>query len=50
MGQERKTDERVPLNQSARYDGLSGLHESRIDDISMGAVSSMRVVRLIQVR
>jgi PilZ domain len=36
MGQERRTDERVPLNLAARYDGLSGAHEARIDDISMG--------------
>lgn len=36
MGQERRTDERVPLNLSARYDGLSGLHEARIEDISLG--------------
>jgi len=36
MGQERRTDERVALNLSARYDGLSGLHEARIEDLSMG--------------
>ena len=36
MGQERRTDERVPLNLSARYDGLSGLHEARIEDLSLG--------------
>ena len=36
MGQERRTDERVQLNLSARYDGLSGLHEARIEDISLG--------------
>ena len=36
MGQERRTDERVPLNLPARYDGLSGLHEAHIEDISLG--------------
>ena len=34
--QERRTDERVPLNLPARYDGLSGAHDTRIDDIGMG--------------
>jgi hypothetical protein len=34
--EERRTDERVPLNLPARYDGLSGRHEARIEDISMG--------------
>jgi PilZ domain len=36
MGQERRTDERIQLNLSARYDGLAGLHEARIEDISLG--------------
>ena len=36
MPEERRTDQRVPLNLSARYDGLSGVHEARVEDISMG--------------
>lgn len=33
---DRREDERVPLNLPARYDGLSGAHATRIDDIGMG--------------
>ena len=33
--EERRTDLRVPLNLPARYDGLSGAHEARVDDISV---------------
>lgn len=36
MTEERRTDLRVPLNLPARYDGLSGAHEARIEDIGMG--------------
>jgi PilZ domain len=36
MNKERRTDPRVPLNLPARYDGLSGAHEARIEDISLG--------------
>ncbi len=36
MNKERRTDARVPLNLPARYDGLSGAHEARIEDISLG--------------
>lgn len=36
MNKERRTNQRVPLNLPARYDGLSGAHEARIEDISMG--------------
>ncbi len=36
MNNERRTNRRVPLNLPARYDGLSGMHEARIEDISMG--------------
>jgi len=36
MTEERRRDGRVPLNLPARYDGLSGAHEARIDDISLG--------------
>ena len=36
MNKERRTDQRVPLNLPASYDGLSGVHEAKIEDISMG--------------
>jgi PilZ domain len=36
MNKERRTDFRIPLNLAARYDGLSGAHEARIEDISLG--------------
>jgi hypothetical protein len=36
MTRERRTNSRVPLNLPVRYDGLSGAHEARIEDISMG--------------
>jgi hypothetical protein len=36
MTQERRLHDRVPLNLPAKYDGLSGAHETRIDDIGMG--------------
>ena len=36
MNKERRTNQRVPLNLPARYDGLSGAHDARIEDISMG--------------
>lgn len=36
MNKERRTNHRVPLNLPARYDGLSGAHEARLEDISMG--------------
>jgi hypothetical protein len=36
MNKERRTDERVPLNLPARYDGLSGAHEAKIEDMSIG--------------
>lgn len=36
MTEERRTDERVPLNLPARYDGLSGAHPARLDDLSVG--------------
>lgn len=36
MNKERRTNQRLLLNLPARYDGLSGAHEARIEDISMG--------------
>lgn len=36
MTDNRRSDERVSLNLSARWDGLSGRHEARIEDLSLG--------------
>ncbi len=33
---ERRTDQRIQLNLDARWDGLSGGHEARIEDLSLG--------------
>ena len=33
---ERRSDQRVSLNLDARWDGLSGGHEARIEDLSLG--------------
>ena len=35
MDEERRTEERVPLKLPARYDGLSGGGDTRIDDLSV---------------
>jgi hypothetical protein len=36
MTDNRRTDERVTINLPARWDGLTGSHEARIEDISLG--------------
>lgn len=36
MTDDRRTDERLPINLSARWDGGSGGHEARIEDVSLG--------------
>lgn len=36
MTENRRSDERVSINLSARWDGLSGTHEARIEDLSLG--------------
>jgi hypothetical protein len=36
MTDNRRSDERVSLNLPARWDGLSGAHEARIEDLSLG--------------
>lgn len=36
MTDNRRTDERVSTNLSARWDGGSGGHEARIEDVSLG--------------
>ena len=33
---ERRADQRVPLNLSARWHGASGVQEARIEDMSLG--------------
>jgi len=33
---ERRSDERVPTNLPARWDGLSGVHDAHIEDMSIG--------------
>lgn len=36
MTQERRTDKRIGVNLTARWDSLSGQHEARIEDIGLG--------------
>lgn len=36
MTRNRRTDDRVSLNLSARWTGLSGLHEAHVVDVSLG--------------
>jgi hypothetical protein len=36
MDKNRRSDERVSTNLPARWDGLSGQNEARIEDLSMG--------------
>ncbi|MDQ1639748.1 MAG: PilZ domain [Pyrinomonadaceae bacterium] len=36
MNKNRRSDERVSTNLPSRWDGLSGKHEARIEDLSMG--------------
>ncbi len=36
MNEDRRNDERVVTNLPARWDGLSGVHEARVEDLSMG--------------
>lgn len=36
MNQERRSDERVSINLPARWDGQSGRHEARLEDLSLG--------------
>jgi hypothetical protein len=36
MTENRRSDERVSINLPARWDGLSGRHEARIEDLSLG--------------
>lgn len=36
MTRERRTDKRLGVNLTARWDSLSGQHEARIEDIGLG--------------
>lgn len=36
MTENRRKDERVSTNLQAKWDGLSGNHESRVEDLSLG--------------
>jgi len=36
MTYNRRTDERTTTNLPAKWDGLSGVHEARIEDVSLG--------------
>lgn len=36
MSDERRSDERISINLPARWDGLSGTNEARIEDLSLG--------------
>jgi hypothetical protein len=36
MTQNRRTDERIPVNLPAKWDGLSGMHEARLEDLGLG--------------
>ncbi len=36
MTEERRSDERVSMKLPARWDGLSGTSEARLDDLSLG--------------
>jgi hypothetical protein len=36
MTEDRRSDERVSINLPARWDGLAGRHEARIEDLSLG--------------
>ena len=36
MDKNRRSDERIATNLQARWDGLSGKNEARIEDLSMG--------------
>jgi len=36
MTDNRRTDERLSINLSARWNGLSGRHQARIDDVGLG--------------
>ena len=46
MTQERRTDKRIGVNLTARWDGLSGQHEARVEDIGLGGCFVNAVTRV----
>jgi hypothetical protein len=36
MTDDRRSEERVEINLAARWDGMAGSHEARVEDISLG--------------
>ena len=36
MTDDRRSEERVAINLAARWDGMAGSHEARLEDISLG--------------
>jgi len=36
MTDDRRSEERVAVNLAARWDGMAGAHEARVEDISLG--------------
>ncbi len=46
MTQNRRTDSRKSVNLTARWDGLSGQHDARIEDIGMGGCFVNTVTRV----
>lgn len=46
MTQNRRTDARKSINLTARWDGLSGQHDARIEDIGMGGCFVNTVTRV----
>jgi hypothetical protein len=36
MTENRRTDERIAVNLQARWDGISGMHEARLEDLGLG--------------
>ena len=36
MTENRRTDERIAVNIPAKWDGLSGMHEARLEDLGLG--------------
>ena len=48
MTQEKRSNLRAPVSLSVRWDGASGLHESRVEDIGLGGcfVNTSALVQL----
>ena len=46
MTQDRRTDKRVGITLTARWDGQSGQHEARVEDIGLGGCFVNAVTRV----